>query len=123
MRAGRTDRTGRAGSPGAGTTGGAVASGARLDDNLVLDGTTVSCAHCGHAVGSSSDWLGQAVVSVRPITEGGSLVPADPSTYVDAQVVFRQAMCPGCLTVVLTEVVERDAPMLRGKEVGPGTLE
>lgn len=77
----------------------------RLDDNLeVVDGA-VRCVHCGAGVGVGDDWLRDARLLERPARGGQPLLPADPDRYVDAPIVVRQAFCPGCLTVLVTEVV------------------
>jgi N-methylhydantoinase B len=77
----------------------------RLDDNLYVTGSTVRCVHCDTVIGTDDDWLRAALVTELPPQRGGSLILADPRMFVDASVVYRQAVCPGCRTALLTEVV------------------
>jgi N-methylhydantoinase B len=77
----------------------------RLDDNLYVTGSTVRCAHCDTVIGTDDDWLHAALVTELPPQRGGLLIQADPRMFVDAPVVYRQAVCPGCHTALLTEVV------------------
>ncbi|MGC8917748.1 hypothetical protein AB7952_00285 [Streptomyces sp. PG2] len=44
-------------------------------------------------------------------TEAGPHIWHDPSVYVDADVVFRQLCCPGCLTAVHSRVVPVGHPL------------
>jgi N-methylhydantoinase B len=83
----------------------------RLDDNLVVDGDAVGCAHCGQQLAdlSSDTSLGLALYE-GPSTEAGPQIGSDPSTYVDDEVVFRQLCCPGCWTAVYSSVVPKAHP-------------
>lgn len=95
----------------AGTDGDAVDTGSarRLDANLVLAGTTVACASCGQGLGAvgSGEPLAFAAYD-GPVTDAGPQVLSDPSEYVDADVVFRQLSCPGCMTAIWSGIVPRD---------------
>lgn len=86
-----------------------------LDLNLrVDDGGTVLCRHCGARVGDSvAEPLGHALSRERPSTEAGPGVHADPSAFVDRPILLRQAFCPGCLTLLSTEIVPADETSYR----------
>jgi N-methylhydantoinase B len=86
-----------------------LADARRLDDNLVIAGTRVGCAHCGHQLAdlSTSSRLELAIFE-GPSTTAGPQITSDPATYVDDDVVFRQLCCPSCWTAVHSVVVPRD---------------
>jgi N-methylhydantoinase B len=89
----------------------------RLDDNLAVlespDGGRVVCVHCTTEIGPLAE--GAYVESLPRLdsapTEAGPHIWHDPSQYVDAEVVFRQLFCPGCLTAVNSRVVPVDHPL------------
>lgn len=89
----------------------------RLDDNLaVLDtaaGKAVACTHCGTELGPLEGGAYVTALARRdaPPTEAGPHIWRDPSVYVDAEVVFRQLFCPGCLTAVYSRVVPVEHPL------------
>jgi N-methylhydantoinase B len=85
----------------------------RLDDNLVEVATggrqVVGCAHCGQHLGDSH---ADAVLTLArysgPAADAGPMLTADPGTYVDEEIVFRQYYCPGCSTALYTALVPTD---------------
>ena len=80
----------------------------RLDDNLVVEGTAVGCAHCGHQLADlSSDTQLHLAFFEGASTEAGPQITSDPITYVDDEIVFRQLCCPGCWTAVYSAVVPK----------------
>jgi N-methylhydantoinase B len=92
-----------------------VASGSRLDENLVLvddEGTSVvGCAHCGQRLGDPR--VGPELRLARfdgPPNSAGPQVTARPSDYVDDEVVFRQYCCPGCWTAIYSSIVPAAHP-------------
>lgn len=97
------------------TTPAHVTTGIALDDNLVTetDGT-VGCRHCGTRLGESTrNPLAEARVHERTSLEAGPGVHVDPGTLTDRPIVIRQAFCPGCLTLLSTEIVPGDEPSYR----------
>lgn len=70
----------------------------------------IRCRRCGHVLGPAgkSFKLG-ALVRELPLTEANPHV-RDPSIYTDSTVVFRQFVCPGCATLLETEVAVDGAP-------------
>lgn len=87
-----------------------------IDINLQTgaDGTVV-CRHCGTTVGDSvARPANRALRRDRPSTAAGPGVHADPSLFVDRDVVLRQAFCPGCLALLSTEIVPDGEPSYRG---------
>ncbi|MEU7813762.1 hydantoinase B/oxoprolinase family protein [Pseudonocardia sp. NPDC049154] len=110
--AARAERRSAAGITGAAASAASTVEGAELDANQVLDGATVRCRHCGTGLGT----FGEAYLAALPRLEtapsgAGPHVWADPSTYVDEPVVFRQVLCPGCATALLSQVVPADHPL------------
>jgi N-methylhydantoinase B len=108
LRAERRTAAGLAGPASAGPAEG----GQALDVNQSLHGRTVRCTHCGTDLGT----FGEAYLAALPRIEGppsgaGPHVWADPSTYVDVPVVFRQVLCPGCATALASQVVPADHPL------------
>lgn len=90
----------------------------RLDDNLHLFGDEVHCTRCDALVGTAASWLEYALTTERPAQEqGGSLMRAAPSLYVDSTIVFRQACCPGCSTALLTETTTDTDRHVRTKRI------
>lgn len=90
----------------------------RLDDNLELRGDAVHCRRCHERTGTSTSWLDLALIREHPAAEGGTLLRAAPELYVDAPVIHRQAFCPGCLTLLLTEVIATEHRGRRSKQLG-----
>jgi N-methylhydantoinase B len=87
----------------------ALESARRLDDNLVVAGNEVGCAHCGHQLADLTTGTQlQLAIFEGPSTEAGPQITSEPSTYVDDEVVFRQLCCPGCWTAVYSAVVPKD---------------
>jgi N-methylhydantoinase B len=83
----------------------------RLDDNLVVEGNAVGCAHCGHQLADlSADSQLRLAVFEGASTDAGPQITSDPGTYVDDEVVFRQLCCPGCWTAVYSAVVPKNHP-------------
>jgi N-methylhydantoinase B len=108
----RGERRAAAGLPDAAVDSPGVDDGEGLDANQTLHGRTVHCRHCGTDLGT----LGEPYLAALPRIEtgpsgAGPHVWADSSTYVDEQVVFRQVLCPGCATALLSQVVPVDHPL------------
>jgi N-methylhydantoinase B len=90
-----------------------LAAARRLDDNLVEVATDgkhlIGCAHCGQHLGDSR---ADAVLNLArysgPPADAGPGVTSNPSTYVDAEIVFRQYCCPGCSTALYSALVPAD---------------
>lgn len=92
-----------------------------LDENLsVAPDGAVSCARCAAPLGDSGErFLADAIWRERPATDAPrSVVRAAPEHFVDRPVGLRQAFCPQCLTLLMTEVVPTDEPSYRLKRIG-----
>lgn len=93
---------------------------AQLDENLTVaaDGT-VSCSRCGQRLGDSgADFLREAIWRELPSSAApGSVIRADAEHFVDRPVGLRQAICPSCLTLLMTEIVPTDEPRYRLKRL------
>ncbi|MFG1926027.1 hydantoinase B/oxoprolinase family protein [Cryptosporangium sp. NPDC048952] len=80
----------------------------RVDDNLVVSGSLVGCAHCGQLLADTTTDAQLALLRYDgPVTEAGPQIVSDPTDYVDDEVVFRQLSCPGCYTAVYSGVVPK----------------
>lgn len=86
-----------------------------VNDNLTLSGAgTVVCTHCKTQIGKSADApLANAVSRERPSIDAGPGVHADPKIFTTREIVLRQYFCPGCGTVLATEIVPSDEPEFR----------
>lgn len=93
----------------------------RLDDNLEqsADGG-VRCRHCATAVGVAGDPLRDARVRETAPTAAGPGVRSDAAHFTRRPVVLRQTFCPGCLTLLQSEIVPGDEPSFRRRTVAGG---
>ena len=90
-----------------------LASGRRLDDNLVevhqAGGHQIACAHCGQQLGDARADAELALARYEGASsEAGPNVHGEPSVYVDEAVVFRQLSCPRCATAIFSSIVPAD---------------
>jgi hypothetical protein len=87
----------------------------QLDDNLTLTyGGNVICTQCKTLLGNANnDPLANAVKRERPSRDAGPGVHADPKIFTTREIVLRQFFCPGCSTVLASEIVPRDEPSFR----------
>ncbi|MDE0514060.1 MAG: hydantoinase B/oxoprolinase family protein [Gammaproteobacteria bacterium] len=104
--------------------------GHRVSEYLVLkadakangeseEGIKMHCRMCGTAICGITENYKDAVVYRRlPISAGGSMMN-DPSLYVDVNIEFRQFICPGCATLLETEVACESDAVLRDIELSP----
>lgn len=80
-----------------------------LDDNLVVVGDAIGCAHCGHQLADARTDTRLALATYEgPSSEAGPQVTSSPDNYVDDEIVFRQLYCPGCWTAVYSSIVPRN---------------
>lgn len=92
----------------------------QLDENLtVADDGTVSCSRCAAKVGDSGEeFLVDALWRELPSSQApDSVIRADAAHFVDRPVGLRQAICPSCLTLLMTEIVPTDEPHYRLKRL------
>ena len=84
-------------------------AGERVNGNVRLkDDGTLICAHCEASLeGTPTNYVALLPVHEGRPAEAGPHIFADPSVYIDQEVVFRQYYCPGCYTAFQTEVVPR----------------
>ena len=69
----------------------------------------LACTRCGEVLAPyCGDFKSNLLVKESPVTE----IPlvADPSRFLDCDVVFRRFCCPGCQVLMTTEVVMADEP-------------
>lgn len=79
----------------------------RLNANVIRnDDGSLACAHCTHALeGGPTDYVSRLPHYESTVDAAGPQVFAGSRVFVDADVIFRQYICPGCATAFLTEVV------------------
>ena len=121
-------RTGRTGRPPPRVI--EESDGPRVSEYLVLrpvavvkgeyqDDIKMHCRMCDTAICSITENYKDAVVQRRlPISAGGSMMN-DPSLYVDANIELRQFVCPGCGTLLETEIARESDSNLRDIELSP----
>ena len=82
----------------------------RLTEYLDAVDGEIRCRRCGHVLGPASrNYKLGALVRDRPLTDGNPHV-RDPAIYTDSTVAFREFVCPGCGTLLDTEVAVDGAP-------------
>jgi N-methylhydantoinase B len=75
----------------------------------IVDGAS-RCRRCGHVLGPAErNFKLGSLVRELPLTEANPHV-RDPSIYTDEPVAFRQFLCPGCATLLETEIAVGSAP-------------
>jgi hypothetical protein len=82
----------------------------QIDDNLkISDAGAVLCVHCAARVGDTAERpLQYALRHDRPSSAAGAGVRADPARFTERPIVLRQIFCPGCLTLLESEIVPED---------------
>ncbi|MCO7218647.1 hypothetical protein [Klenkia sp. PcliD-1-E] len=89
-----------------------------IDENLVQgDDGVVSCRHCDAALGVAQQPLRDACVRESDPRTAGPSVRAGSAHFADRPVVLRQTFCPGCLTLLQSEIVPGDEPSGRTRSV------
>jgi N-methylhydantoinase B len=73
----------------------------------------VFCGHCAASIGHLRDgkFEHRLLVADDVPAAAGPHIWADPSDYVDQEIVFRQLLCPGCFTAVYSRVAPRSHPL------------
>ncbi|TQS45230.1 hydantoinase B/oxoprolinase family protein [Cryptosporangium phraense] len=85
-----------------------LAEARRIDDNLVVAGSVVGCAHCGQQLADTTVDATLALLRYDgPVAEAGPQIVSNPADYVDDEVVFRQLSCPGCQAAIYSGVVPK----------------
>lgn len=85
-----------------------------INDNLVnIDGRT-HCIHCNFPLGQAGEpALTGALLRRGDVTKAGPQVRSGVPKFVRTPVEFRQHLCPGCFTALLTEVVATEQQATR----------
>ncbi|WP_205622944.1 hypothetical protein [Sciscionella marina] len=86
-----------------------------IDFNLCTDENgAVVCRHCETTIGDSrSSPMNKALRHARPSVDAGPGIHADPALFVDRGIMLRQVSCPGCFTLLRTEIVPAEEPSYR----------
>ena len=104
--------------------------GPRVSEYLILkpvaetkrenkDDIEMHCRMCDTAICSITENYKDAVVQRRlPLSAGGSMMN-DPALYIDANIELRQFVCPGCGTLLETEIACESDANLRDIELSP----
>jgi N-methylhydantoinase B len=107
----RAERLGKPVPATAGTRADVPASGMRIGEYLqrAADGST-QCTWCGERfAGADADWKDRAAVHRVPLSRAGSHRPDDD------EFVLIESACPGCGTLLETELAGSDAPPLHDR--------
>ena len=76
----------------------------RLTEHLTLVDGEVRC-RCGHVLGPGGrNFKLGTLVRERPLTDGNPTL-RDPALYTDREVALREFICPGCATMLESEIV------------------
>ena len=82
----------------------------RLTEYLDAVDGEIRCRRCARVLGPvERNFKLGTLVREQPLTEANPHV-RDPSLYTDSTVVFRQFVCPGCGTMLETEIAVDGAP-------------
>ena len=104
--------------------------GYRVSEYLVLrpaeeveggnkDGSIMHCRMCDTAIcGMTENYKDAVVYRCLPLSAAGSMMN-DPGLYIDAAIELRQFVCPGCGTLLETEVACESDSILRDIELSP----
>jgi N-methylhydantoinase B len=85
-------------------------TGRTLSETVAVEGGQAKCRRCGHGLGPEGrNYKLGALVRDLPLGEGNPTL-RDPAIYTDNAVVFRQFVCPGCGTMLETEIAIDGAP-------------
>jgi hypothetical protein len=88
-----------------------------LDDNLTTRDFLVVCRHCETVIGTNGPtgaYLSNATIRERTTDVlGPATIRSTPDHFIDQEVKVRQSFCPGCKTLLSTEVVLADEQFAR----------
>lgn len=91
--------------------------GHRFTETLIIEDDRIVCRMCGHDVGGLRALYKDGLARRdRPVTAAGPLID-EPSHFIDAELQFREFSCPGCGTLVETEVARAEDPVLSDIEL------
>ncbi|KXX60430.1 hydantoinase B/oxoprolinase family protein [Rhodococcus sp. LB1] len=90
-----------------------------LDENIALDPVGAShCARCGHHLGGPQQNYKLGCHAIETPLGDTDRVWISPSNYVDAtDIVFRQYVCPGCATLLETDITLAGIAPIHDKEL------
>jgi hypothetical protein len=86
-----------------------------IDDNVIVgENLATHCRHCNHLLGTANTSpLAHALRRQSPATAAGAGIHADARSFSDRPVVLCQAFCPGCLSLLGTQVTPADETEFR----------
>jgi N-methylhydantoinase B len=77
----------------------------------------ISCRYCGEDICEVSDSYKEHAIQRRSDLLGAVALMPDTATYVDAEFEFREFYCPGCATLIETEIALVGDSLLRDTEL------
>jgi N-methylhydantoinase B len=84
--------------------------GVRLTEYLQAVDGEIRCCRCDHVLGPAGrNFKLGSLVRELPLSEANPTL-RDPAIYTDSAVVLRQFICPGCGTMLETEIAVDGAP-------------
>lgn len=89
-----------------------------VDEHLEIRDGRTRCRRCGHDLGPQDEnYKEHAHVREGPLADIGPLHPESSTYGLDKTVVFRRFACPGCATLLETEVVTEATPFIWDKQI------
>ncbi len=77
------------------------------------EGFRFACLECGHDLGAADGNYKESCAQADVPLQETNVLAVDASEWVDAEVVLREFYCPGCATMLETEMTVREAPPRR----------
>ena len=70
------------------------------------------CATCGHDLGPTTGNYKERTLLRRGRLEGAGPLVGDPARFIDDEMELREYFCPGCVTLLDTEINRAGEPLL-----------
>lgn len=84
----------------------------QIHEYLELKDGEIVCVKCGHRFGPADENYKLGALQIDRKLEEANPLLGDAGRYVDADVVFRQYVCPGCGVLLDNEIARVDDPPL-----------
>lgn len=95
--------------------------GVNLGEYVEVVEGKVCCRKCVRKISlEEENYKAKLKIRELPVTQAGYMLN-DSALYVDVPMVFRQFICPGCATLMETELVAKSTPILEDKRFKSST--
>jgi N-methylhydantoinase B len=88
-----------------------------LTETLVLSGSAIACGRCRTRLSAADGNYKDGCGTIEGAVEESGPLMVDPAVFVDQKLAFRQYVCPGCGTLVETEVALAGDPVLHDIQI------